>query len=677
MSIRQIILTFLALFLTSFIYSQDSLDIIHYNINLQVNTDSKSISGHTTLSIKANYSTNKIQLYLLGLHIDSILINNHQVKDFTQNEQTFSFPRHLNKNDTIKLTVFYHGHPHSDPQWGGFYFRHGYAYNYGIGMDSNPLSMGRAWFPTDDSFRDKALFDFYITTDKKQKAVCNGLLQDSTIKNDHIIWHWHLDKPIPPYLADIAVGKYKKISWIYHGIDKNIPVQIYIFSYEPDTIIKTFVHLNQVMRIYENLFGPYPWGRIGYIQTPMTGGAMEHATNISLPFYAINGTLEYEDLIYHELSHSWFGDYVTCSTPKDMWLNEGWASYCESLYKQFLYGQKDFENSVLYNHLITLNFAHKEDNGYRAIGNIDLAHTYGSTIYKKGADVVHNLRYQIGDSLFWPAVRHYLKAYAWTNATITDFRTYLQHYTHQNLKNFFDFWIYTPGFPLFSIDSTAITKISSHKYKVIVTIKQRLIGTKKYLRGQRIQIELLSDKKHSTTRQTFCSGRLTIDTFIVNFRPRLVFIDPYDHLLDASTDQYYWVDTAGQYIFDYELMDIKVNQVKTPYFLRVKTNWIAPLQTLIDSSKYLLNSTYYWTIFSTQKNINAHAKLYLSSLMDINFKTLNEKQLKGLKVFYRPSSRNKWQIIDSQLSSDEQYMMISSPRPGDYIIGYDRTYKTN
>ncbi len=674
MSFRQIILTFIINILITSLFAQDSLNILHYDIHLKINTQEETISGYTSLTLTACRNLDNITLYLWGPSTDSLFINNTKSTQYTttSNQIIINYP--IDKNDTAIITVYYHGHTMTDPHWGGFYFKNGYAYNYGIGMHSQPFSLGRTWFPTDDSFTDKATFDFHITTTKTQKAICNGLLIDSTLSRHTITWHWRLSEPIPPYLANVAVGRYKKFTWTYHGLEKDIPVEIYLFHDTPDSAIKSFTHLDTVMHIFEKLFGPYPWPRIGYVQTPMQAGAMEHVTNISMPYFAINGTLDNEDLIYHELSHSWFGNLVTCATPHDMWLNEGWASYAESLYKQYLYDSSAFAENVRYNHLIVLNFAHKQDNGYKAIGKIDYNNTYGTTIYKKGADVVHMLRYQIGDSLFWPAIRHYLSTFAWKNATIDDLRLSLDQYTHLDLENFFNFWIYSPGFPLLYIDTVSVQKTGTNHYKTIIRISQRLIATHNYLKGQRLQVAFVGNDNQFAVRETFINGKNTIDTFTLNFKPVTLFLDPYDHLLDASTDQYYWVNKPGMYLFDYELFDVNIQSLAQPFFLRVKANWIAPRHTLIQNNRYLLNSTYYWTVQSNVDNINAEAKLYLSSLMDLNFRRLTEKQLKGLRIFYRSGHNQPWQIISSRLSNNYNYLLINQLKPGDYIIGFDRMY---
>ena len=670
------IFSLILIFLFSIIVTLSQIDIIHYDISLKINPHEENINGYTTLVLTTSSNQDSINLLLWKLTIDSILIRNNKI-NYKQDEQAFVIFYPLKVKDTVKITVYYHGKPLEDKFWGGFYFKNNYAFNYGIGMSSYPLSVGRTWFPTNDLFTDKAYFDFHITSPIQTKAVCNGILMDSTKKDNYITWHWHLKEPIPPYLANVAVGKYQKVEWMYNnGINEKIPVEIYLLESVPTNFVHSFDNLDKVMLLYESLLGQYKWEKIGYIQTLMQSGAMEHATNISMPYYSINGTKDNEKLIFHELAHSWFGNYITCKTYKDMWINEGWAEYL-SFVAFMIYGYDAFEKELLYSHLIALNFAHINDNGYYAIGKINIENTYGTTIYKKGAVVVHNLRYQIGDSLFWQAVRFLLNKFAWKNVSITDLQKTFEQFTGLDLEDFFNFWIYSPGYPFFYVDNYSVKKQKSG-YQVIVKITQRLIGTDEYLKNQRIQIAFLKDKKHLVVKETFSQGRNTIDTFLLDFEPILIFLDPNQHLLDASTDKYYWIDTAGQYWFDYQFFDFEIPDVDKNFFLRVKINWLSPEQTLINNNRFLLNSTYYWTIQLTHNKAQGKAKFYLSSLLDVNFKQLNEKQLHALRLFYRPNAKSEWKIIDSNLSEDYQYLLTNYLQSGDYIIGLDRTkLKTN
>ncbi len=670
MNAKKFILIFL--FLLNLSYAQtyrDSIDVLHYWIHDKILLNHQFIQGHTKVLLRSKYALNRIQLDLWGFYIDSVLVNG-QKQTFKYNSESFWVPYKLPANDTVTVDVYYFGNPMQDDFWGGFYFSKQNAFNYGIGMNSKPLSVGRCWFAANDVFDDKALFDFYITARDKYTAVCNGLLKDTLRSGQFITWHWKLAEPIPTYLASVAVGPYKVRKWIYHGIKANIPVQIYYLKTTPDTALHSFAHLNQVMRIYERLFGPYPWERIGFVQTTMSSGAMEHATNIALPLSSIDGTFRNEPLFYHELAHSWFGDYVTCKTRRDMWLNEGWATYCQQLYQEYLYGEKRFRDYRREKHLYVLNFAHKEDQGYRAIGKIDYIHTYGKTVYDKGADVVHTLRYQIGDSLFWPAVRAYLKKYAYSNASIADFEHSLEQFTGQNLSSFFKFWIYGRGFPWFQVFYTSV-KHQKGKYRVAVAVEQRLVGTDTFDIGQKLPLAFVDKNANLHIVNLTVAGQWTYDTIVLNFRPECIVVDPQEHVADATTKQYFLLDTVGNYPFDYELFLLKLkHRTHRKVFAFVQANWLKPGGTF--PKNVLVQQNYFWSVrFSCAKCVKADGLFFLTTLMDENFVHLKQDDLKNLILLYRPNMYTAWKPVKFSITQDYG-LYVKDLRPGDYAIAMQR-----
>ena len=123
-----------------------------------------------------------------------------------------------------------------------------------------------------------------------------------------------------------------------------------------------------MLRKYEEFFGPYRWPRVGYVCVAMTGGAMEHATNIALPNAAVNGSLAYESTIMHELFHHWFGDLITCERPEEMWINEGFADYSEALVQEWLYDA--YEQHIRDLHTTTLQNLAKQDGGLYPLDNV-------------------------------------------------------------------------------------------------------------------------------------------------------------------------------------------------------------------------------------------------------------------------------------------------------------------
>jgi aminopeptidase N len=181
---------------------------------------------------------------------------------------------------------------------------------------------------------------------------------------------------------------------------------------------------------------------------------MEHATNISYPLFAINGTLDYETLMAHELSHHWWGNLVTCRTAGDMWINEGLASYCEALFMEGMYGTEAYKKYVRDNFKEVLTRAHRNDGGYYALADIPSALTYGDHVYKKGALIAHNLRGQLEDSTFFSIIQSLMESYSYDNISTSELKAYWQSLTQQDVTTFFEDWIEQPGLPEFRIRTT-------------------------------------------------------------------------------------------------------------------------------------------------------------------------------------------------------------------------------
>jgi aminopeptidase N len=137
------------------------------------------------------------------------------------------------------------------------------------------------------------------------------------------------------------VGNYALVEDSYSGIENDIPITYYVRPADTVKIPGTFQRIHEVMALFEEKFGAYDWPRVGYVGT--SKGAMEHASNIAYPNSCITGNSNYEWLYTHELSHMWFGDKVTCCSAEEMWINEGWATFCEHYYTEVLYDQETYK----------------------------------------------------------------------------------------------------------------------------------------------------------------------------------------------------------------------------------------------------------------------------------------------------------------------------------------------
>ncbi|MBN2893246.1 MAG: M1 family metallopeptidase [Bacteroidales bacterium] len=651
---------------------RDSIDVLNYRISLTIpDFKQKHISGNTIVTLKPVFEgTKTISLDFLGLEIEKVLVNDKKYKNWSYNDSVLliSFKNELNKEGHLDVQVYYSGHPKEDKDWGGFYFSSVDAFNMGVGMASVPHSFGRVWFPCNDNFTDKATYDYYIRVNDKYVVSSGGKEIPVIMKPEgQTIYHWKQSNPIPTYLAAINVAGYEVIRDTFIGLERNIPIEIFTFSGKKEYTKKSLEKLKDVMSVYEELFGAYQWEKIGYSETSFQAGAMEHAENIAITSYAFNGQLNGESLIYHELSHSWFGNLVTCESAKDMWLNEGWASYCESIFMENIYGSQQFRDYNRARHFEVVHLAHQKDHGYRSVGNMDINFTYGTTIYEKGAEVVHTLRNYIGDSLFFPAVQVYLKKYAFSNANTGDLKNTLEEETGMKLDDFFDFWVFTKGFAHFEI-SDFLVKENDNGYEVYVKLLQRLVEADKYANSNRIEISFMDSSFNTVSRIFEFSGAEGKQSFEIPFYPALIMLDMYEKTSDATIDKYSFIVNKGEYVFDECLFDAVVTEISDTSFLRVISNCIEPNNSKMPG--YLFQKKYYWTVEGIwNEDFEAKGRFYLTTLMDMNFTKLYKPR--DFILMYRENMNEKWSEIESNKMTE---YLEAELKVGQYAIAV-KTYE--
>ncbi len=663
---KKIILSILIVTFWFSVFAQnhrDSIDVLNYKISIdELNFAKKTISANTVVTLKPVFdNTQSIKLDLLGLQVDKIIIDGKKSKNWLQNDSLIiiNLRKSANADKTLAIQVFYEGKPQKDATWGGFYFTKKNVFNVGIGMSSLPHSFGRIWFPCNDIFTDKATFEYVIRTDKKFTASAGGLQADTKHDKSKNIFHWVQKNPIPPYLAAFAVADYELIEDVYDGIERKIPINIFTFSGKRKKTEKSVTNLKKVMALYENRFGAYRWDKVGYSETSFTSGAMEHSENITMSSGAFDGTLNSETLIYHELAHSWFGNLVTCQSAEHIWLNESWASYCEAIVLEELYGDLAFRNYNRDRHLSVLYFAHLADEGYRSVADMDLSQTYGMTIYKKGASVVHTLRNYMTDSLFFPAVRQYLQKYSFANANTQNLKENLEK-SGIDLDNFFDFWIYGKGFPHFQISDCVVTE-KNGKFLVTVTVEQRLVAAEKFANGNRLEVNFM-DKNFDVTSKIFeFSGQTGQNTFELPFRPALVMLDMNEKTADATIDNYVFIDTADVYLFSECLFKAEVKSLGDKAFLRVIHNVIEPTKT--EKQDYLFNKKHYWTVQGIWNyDFDAVGCFYLTKLADKDFVKANSK---NIFLMFRENPNSEWQKVETEHSKN---CLKTKLKNGEYVM---------
>jgi aminopeptidase N len=421
--------------------NSDSIDVLTYAIHIDTisnTTTLKTMRAHTTLRVVSTVaSLSTITLDLLRFTVDSVLVNG-QITPFSYNDTLLAL--HPNPapslGDTVDITVWYNGRSPLDAVgFGGVYYVNNAIFNLGVGLTTDPHVYGRSWFPCKDNFVDRAYYDFYVRVDSNLSAICNGTLQTQTNSGGASkTWHWKLRDNIPTYLASFAVAPYKHVERDFISITGDtLPYDIYALAADTAAAKTQAQRLLTGVSAYENLFGPYLWERLGFVivAQPLTGsvGAMEHATNVAFPRVLLSQGQSYETIWAHEASHHWFGDLVTCANEGDMWLNEGWASFCESIFEEAAYGFTTYKNYNRSTHAEVLRRAHVDDGGYQPLSAMPHAYTYGRTTYSRGALVAHTIRGQLGDARFFPAVTQYLDDHRWSHVTSDTLMLSLERYT--------------------------------------------------------------------------------------------------------------------------------------------------------------------------------------------------------------------------------------------------------
>jgi aminopeptidase N len=318
----------------------------------------------------------------------------------------------------------------------------------------------RDWWPCKQDLNDKVNngIDVYITAPTGYTSVANGL-QQSKIDNidGTTTTHFHHGYAIPAYLIAIACTDYQ-IYTQQGGLgtvaSPFFPIVNYIFPEDATENIASVAVTPGIINFYETVFGAYPFRneKYGHCQFGW-GGGMEHTT---VSFMTANNSGGYSrSLIAHEMGHQWFGDKVTCGSWKDIWLNEGWATYLASMVIQHF----DGETAFITDKTDMINVITQASNGAVYLTDdqaLDVNRIFSTRYtYDKGAMVLNMLRFKLGDTNFFQGVRNYLNdpLLAYGFAHTTDFQSHLEAASGVSLTEFFNDWVYNQGYPTYAISA--------------------------------------------------------------------------------------------------------------------------------------------------------------------------------------------------------------------------------
>jgi aminopeptidase N len=306
------------------------------------------------------------------------------------------------------------------------------------------------WWPCKQDLNDKVnSIDVYITAPSQYTSVSNGVEPEAPVINGtNKTTHFHHNYPIPSYLICMAVTDYAVYNQTGGTAPNQYPIVNYIYPENlTPTVQNQLAQTPLILNLFENLFEIYPFHneKYGHAQFGW-GGGMEHTT---VSFMGSFG----RGLIAHEMAHQWFGDKITCGTWKDIWLNEGFATYLASMVIENFDGQAAFtaDKTNMIHAITSISNGAVYLTDAEAL-NVNRIFSQRLTYYK-GAMVLHMLRFKLGDTLFFQALKNYLadSNLAYKYAVTADLQTHLEGVYGSSLSEFFNDWVYGQGYPTYSI----------------------------------------------------------------------------------------------------------------------------------------------------------------------------------------------------------------------------------
>ncbi len=427
-------------------FASTNFDVKYYRCEWEVDPAIRFITGRVTAYYIILSSTNSISFDLVNeLDVDSvkqrntILVNQHSA-----NVLQVNFPLSANAGTFDSVSIFYRGVP---PNAGfGSFVNSTHAGSPIIWTLSEPYGT-RDWWPCKNGLDDKAdSIDVIVTTPSVYKTASNGLLQSETLVDGGTkkIIYWKHRYPIASYLVCFAVTNYSVFNNSVRLGAVTLPMQTYCFPEDSTAFITNTPLVLNAIQLYHNLFGDYPFIKEKYGQVQFGwGGGMEHQTST---FISNPG----EGLMAHELGHQWFGDKITCRSWQDIWLNEGFATHLASIYMESKYPANTIENRK--NEIAYITSQPGGSVWVDDTTNIGRIFN-GRLSYSKGSHLLYMLRWKLGDSIFFRAIRQYQKdpKIIYGFAKTEDLKRNLEQVSGQDLTEFFNDWFKGQGYPTYNV----------------------------------------------------------------------------------------------------------------------------------------------------------------------------------------------------------------------------------
>jgi len=499
--------------------NQKKIDVYKYDLSFDLYPEDKMLYAEAILLGKVldkNIESIDINFYD-NFDIEKILLNGEET-EFENEDTRLSIPYNSLKDNDFKIEVYYSGKP-KKVGLEGFVFgkRNGESLIYNL---SEP-TYASSWFPCNDLPFDKTFLEMSITNDTSAISVSNGILTDVETNGNRRTYTWKTEYPISTYLIALYSADYVYFSDKYISLDgtDTMNVDYYVL---PDKLEKAKIDFEDhvtMLEVLSGMFGEYPFikEKYGVAEFLWYPGAMEHQTITGVSSSMISGKNFYEDTYVHELAHQWWGNAVSPKSWKDIWLNEGFATYSEALYYEVVAGESALQSTMISKY--SSNFT----------GSLDepSAFLFTPTMYRKGAWVLHMLRWEIGDQDFFTALRTYYESFKYSNASINDFKNICEEVSGNNLNEFFEQWVSGKS----QIELEYKTEILPEGDQQLIKIELQQLQDDYEVFNFPLEIEMTFGENLETSYKYYITSRDTVLEIFTDTKPESIEFDPNRWLL--------------------------------------------------------------------------------------------------------------------------------------------------
>ena len=509
-------------------------DLQNARISLRFEVEQRKVIGEVTHTLAAlRNGLTRLAFDSVNLTITGVSVGGRPAKyETTATQLLVALDRPAQTGEKFEVTIRYEGWPRR-----GLYF---------VLPDKNyPDRAQEIWtqgqaedrrycIPIYDYPNDRTSTEMIVTVPRDWLAVSNGkLVSVSDAAGGMKTWHWRQSQPHSTYLISLVAGEFEMARETRRGI----PVIYYVPRGRRDRVRPTFARTRQMLDFYSSILGvPYPWDQ--YAQAAVDDfvvGGMENTSAATLttsgllhPLLAGESLEGADPLVGHEMAHQWFGDLATCKDWANLWLNEGFATYFETLWEEHQYGAAEAAYSLWQRRN---NWFHSQRLFAVPIvtRNFTDAIEYAGNTYGKAAWVLHMLRLQLGDAAFYRAIKHYLETYRGQNVVSADLAKAIEEATGTNVDRFFEQWIYGAGAPRFEVRSSYDD--APRQVKLGVKQTQKVEGHVGLFRVP-IEVEVITATGRKTFPITVSQASETF-TLAVDGPPLLVLFDKGNKILKS------------------------------------------------------------------------------------------------------------------------------------------------